>query len=171
MGRKRETTTLELLDLNKPHFVDKTEAESQHAAVQDQIAKMEPEKRNAILTMQQEVDASLGIENDLHFSDAAFESDARLKKARDLEQRAVVGKLFVNDGNILIKTPFNKVIPGQVYVDVLQDNILGVTDKLNQLEQHVVELNDQLNLVDHIDDYTFFGLIKLAFKRLFRKRD
>ncbi|SRR6266481_3974762 len=142
--------------------------ERQHAVVQDQITRMEPAKQAVVREMQDKVSACIEEENEFIFSDSAFESDRRCKNARDLEVKSIVGKIFTHDGNILIKTPFETVIPAQVYVDVLQDRVIGVTDELTKVKQEVYDLSSKLGLYHSL---TFLGLIKLAFKRLFGRNN
>lgn len=75
-----------------------------------------------------------------------------------------VGRLFFYQGSLLVKTPFKTIVSGQTYVDVLQARILELTTVSAELE--INQLKKDLNTVT---SGGFFGLIRLAFKRLFKR--
>lgn len=152
----------------------------QHEKVQRDIANLPVGQRNAVRSAQALIEKELDEMNDLHFSDKAFEADRRSKAARDLEHRLPVGRitvvsdeieygkkvLKVIEKNVVIKTPFNTVIPAQQYVDVLQDNILGLTKELDKLTKELLRTSDHNYKFKALG---FVGLIKLAFTRLINK--
>jgi hypothetical protein len=186
MGKKREVTTLPTLTepekytpeekakikaLTEDHKARVAELESGHAAVQDQIAHMNPDEQAAVLEMQDIVNSCIDEEND-YFSDEAFAQSKRNNEADKAGSNEPVGKIFSYKGNLLIKTPFHTTIPAQVYVDVLQDNILGVTNELTDLKAYNLELLAKLE--SYGDPFAsgnlgFWALVRVAFKRLFRR--
>lgn len=85
--------------------------------------------------------------------------------AIDMMKKAPVGQLFYYDGRIKVKTPFNTIVDGQVYVDVLQNRVLELTSV--DAERHIYDLKNDLKTVT---TGSFFDLIGLAFKRLIRRK-
>lgn len=152
----------DLVERNSSHFVDKETVDGlqrQHEEVQRQIAALPEGRRKEVLATKEIVDGAFNEMNDLLFSDEAFESDNRIARASQLDKEAgnySVGTIFQYQGKLHVKTPFNKVIPAQTYVNVLQDQIIGTTK----------ELTTQTNKFNSLG---FVDLIKLAFKRLFTK--
>ena len=74
-----------------------------------------------------------------------------------------VGVLFYYQGALLVKTPFNTIVSAQNYVDTLQNRVLELTRVPTEIE--ICKLKNELST---ITSGTFFDLIKLAFKRLFK---
>lgn len=74
-----------------------------------------------------------------------------------------VGSLFYYKDVLLVKTPFNTIVSAQTYVDTLQNRVLELTTVPTEVE--IYNLKRELLTVT---SGTFFDLIKLAFKRLFK---
>lgn len=74
-----------------------------------------------------------------------------------------IGKLFYYENRLLIKTPFNTIVGGQIYINALQERVLQLTSVSSELE--IDTLKSELKIVT---SGSFFGLIKLAFKNLFK---
>src|SRR5579859_2828461 len=119
MGKKRSNvTTPDLEEVSKytpeeeakrnsmlaNHEAKETKLKNIDAAVQSQIADMDPEEQKAIKEMQAEVNSAIDAENDLLFSDEAFEASQRNAEASRAGRNEPVGKIFTYKGNLLIKT-------------------------------------------------------------------
>lgn len=153
-------------------FQDSEVLKKQHDAVQEQIKSFPEEKQKQIRSMQGEVDEAIATENDIHFSDEAFAAEARGREAIKAGSNQPIGKIFQYQGNLLVKTPFNTVLPAQHYVNVLQDQVIGVVTELEDLKKENTRLSNIL--FDQGDPFltgklTFSQLIKLAFKKLFKR--
>ncbi len=159
---KKEHLTL----LDDRQTNEKEALQKRQDLVQKQIEDLPSEKKQQIKTIQAEVDAALEIQNDIHFSDAAFAAEARSREAIKAGVNQPVGKIFEFNGNLLIKTPFNTVLPAQHYVNVLQDQVIGTTNEIIRLKETIKSFSTCLELRD---SQTFFQLIKLAFKQLFNR--
>lgn len=84
---------------------------------------------------------------------------AFLIKSQDIK----VGQLFQFRGKSLVMTPFKTVVESQVYVTTIQDQVINLASEIE------VRKNEAQILRNGIQEFTslsFFGLIKLAFKRL-----
>lgn len=186
MGRKKSTTTLEEVKLapvdeayerranaaRASHLAEEDALKRQDQAVQDQIAHMDPEEQAAVRSMQAEVQANIDMMNDDFFSDEAFAASKRNAEAKQAAAKQPIGRIFEYKGNLLIKTPFGETIPAQTYVDVLQDQVIGVTNAVSKLEKENKELYAKLDAYGDsfaTGELGFLALIKVAFSRLFRR--
>lgn len=93
-----------------------------------------------------------------------FDSEARIRnsgfKQSEAEELAKivktkqVGQVFQYGSKFMVLTPFKTVVPAQLYVNTIQESLLVTTDALQTFTSA-----------------SFFGLIRLAFKRLITKGD
>jgi hypothetical protein len=103
----------------------------------------------AIDEMNSQLEESVVIEN--KFRTAGYlpsEAEEILANAKTKD----IGQCFNFKNKVLVKTPFNTVVTADEYIDVLQNQMLKLS-----------------NLNDKLTNCSFFGLINLAFKRLFNR--
>ena len=103
-----------------------------------------------------------------------FESEDRVRKAGYTPQQAEdiafkikserlqVGQIFQYRGKQLVLSPFKTVVPAQLYLTTIQDRVLELTTVATE-----VEIAGLKNTINEFTSLSFFGLIKLAFKRLY----
>jgi hypothetical protein len=72
-----------------------------------------------------------------------------------------VGEVFSYRDKHLVLTPFKTVVSSQDYITVLQDRVFELTTVPVEIE--VVNLK---KTIQEFTSLSFFGLIKLAFKRI-----
>lgn len=105
-----------------------------------------------------------------------FESEARIRAAGFTQQQAediayliktkYVGEIFNYASKQLVLTPFKTVVPAQTYLIAVQDRLLEVTSVPNE-----IEIAGLKKTIQEFTSLSFFGLIKLAVKRLFTTRN
>lgn len=148
-------------------FIDKKEIASLEAKdkeVKEKIKTLPKESQEAIAIVNQTFDE---MNNDVF----DFESEARVRQAgytpqqaEDIEKivkRKQVGEIFEFNKQQLVLTPFQTVVPAQTYVQALQDRVLQLTTVPAE-----VEISNLKAKINGFTSLSFFGLIKLAFKRL-----
>jgi len=161
--------------MKKSSFIDAQEfkkLEENHKKVR---ASMSPEQ----LKVAQEADAAFEeITQDVF----DFESENRVRRAGYSPQEAEdiafilkkeniqVGQVFkyhrARGVELLTLTPFKTVVPAQTYITSLQDRLFEITT----VDQEVMVSNLK-SQVQQFTSLSFFGLIKLAFKRLIKGRN
>lgn len=142
------------------------------------FVKLPDSKKSEILSISQEVDKALedintGFDEGVEIEDRFRKAGYLPSEARDLlaeSKNKEIGKVFkffgknlvdeVNGRQIeytaydkyFVKTPFNTVVQADEYIDTLQNQLITIA-KLNE----------------EFTSLSFLGLIKLAFKRLFKR--
>jgi hypothetical protein len=91
------------------------------------------------------------------------EGDTQSLKRKVEEQP--VGKVFFFNDEYMVKTPFNTLVSSQTYITVLQERVLELTTIPVELEIHELK-----NEVRHFRSLGFLDLLKLAFKRLLKRK-
>lgn len=157
--------------MSKPKFAGPDVKDKFHP---DRVAENNAAMREAatplVRSMMDEVDAAIDVENAT--MNRQFEADAKLRAwAKDLLgyqismtqietlrkeiAAAKPGKPFYFQETLLIKTAFGVVDRLDRYIFALEKTIVDCTTKTNPKPQFT--------------DESFFGLMKLAFKRLFKR--
>lgn len=132
---------------------------------------------DAIQKLPHEVQENIRIANETLESMADdifdFDSEKRVRQAGYTPQQAEdiayklriekiqVGQIFQYGNKSLVLTPFKTVVPSQNYMTALQDRLYEITT----VDQEVMVSNLKAQ-VQWFTSLSFFGLIKLAFKRL-----
>lgn len=138
--------------------------EKQDREVKEQIKTLPESSQKAIAEANAAFDE---ITNDVF----DFESESRVRKAgytpqeaediAKIVQRKQVGEIFEFNKQKLVLTPFKTVVPAQTYIQALQDRLLEVTTVSTE-----IEISNLKSKINGFTSLSFFGLIKLAFKRL-----
>jgi hypothetical protein len=154
--------------------------QAQHDFVQDQIEALPEGKRNEIRALQAEVDVEIAnMGRDL---DETMDIEAQWRKATGLHHSDAekvlrkmaaepVGKIVRMFDKNWVHTPFKTIVEAQQYVNVLQDRVLQLTTVESEIfTQQLLEQRTQLvKALQEFTNLTWFGLIKLSFKRLFQR--
>lgn len=150
-------------------FLSKQDVEAlarNDAQVKEQIGKAPPEVQAMVAEVNnlfnEMVEDVFDFESERRVRNAGFlpseaEGIARHMKARDIQ----IGQVFQYQQHTLVKTPFNTVVKVQQYVTALQDRLFEVTTVHTELE-----ISNLKKTINEFTSLTFFGLIKLAFKKL-----
>lgn len=139
-------------------------------------------KKEEIKKLPQRVQTEIEVANEvfeaMNHDIFDFESEKRVRDAgytpseaeeiafKMRNERIQVGQLFTYQGKQLVLTPFKTVVPAQTYVTSLQDRLFEITT-VDQ-EVMVSQLKTQVRWFTSL---SFFGLIGLALKRLFKTGD
>lgn len=112
--------------------------------------------------------------NELEADIFNFDSEDRVRKAGWTPQQAediafilknkTFGEIFDYKGRPLVLTPFNTVIAPQLYLTALQDRLFELTTVTVE-----IEISNLKKTINEFTSMSFVGLIKLAFKRLFKR--
>lgn len=137
--------------------------QKQHDEVRKE-ASLDPKKQRVL----DEADDSF---NEITSLVEDFDSEDRVRKAGFTPQQAEdiayilktkqVGEIFSYRDKQLVLTPFKTVVDAQVYLSLIQDRFLELTSVPAE-----VEIADLKKTINKFTSLSFFGLIKLAFKRL-----
>lgn len=155
-------------------FVDKNKAR-----FEEEISKLSEADRNIVLRQRAEVDAAIEEEN--RKMDLQAETEAKMREATGLHHVDVerlmeeMAKTPVGETYVFVpkysahkqyknmvpftKTPYNTIVPTNLYVSTMQDTVLKLSDAL--FERQVPQSN--------FTNLGFLGLIKLAFKNLLKR--
>lgn len=88
------------------------------------------------------------------------EDIAKLLKRNKIQ----VGQIFFYNEHQLVLTPFKTIVAAQVYITAVQDRLLELTSVSTE-----VEIANLKKTIQTFTSLSFFGLITLSFKRLFKK--
>ncbi len=121
-----------------------------------ELATLPKGDQNNILEVRSQVQSAIDEVNDLDFN---FEAENRLRakgytpeqaeSLAHLQKVFKTGQVFQYQGKAYIKTVYNTVMPVEEYVKAIEKSLVDFTTMFTNL--------------------SFFGLIKEAFKRLFKK--
>lgn len=144
--------------------------EDQHRRVQEEISKLPADKQKQIKAVQKLVDHEINEMNALFFNDGMFAADAFLKRngLSGSDKEALFDKINkTNKGQIFMfrDKPFIKSHDGLVHSvkDYIASLEMTIVEQVQYKEVKYVSYESELGKLGFVD------LIKLAFKKLFKK--
>lgn len=152
-------------------FYGKKELDKIQENFDNELSNLSLERQSQVKKQRAEVQELIDYEN--YKMEAQFEAEAQMRDATGLHHVEVealmermkdlvdegtlqVGQVYVYQGKSFVWTPYNTVIKADLYIASLQDAIVKVTDAVAAAPENVTNLG-------------FLDLIKLAFKRLFKR--
>lgn len=139
---------------------------------QDQVLAQSAEVDSELLKMNQELDLQYDVDN--RYRKAGF-LPSQAEEVLHIGKKQPVGRIFKALGSVhivnnttysahdrfFVRTPYNTVVEAQVYIDTLQDQIIALGDLNSKLTSE-----PHYEITSKLTSESFFGLIKLAFKKL-----
>lgn len=142
--------------MSKSSFLDQEDLEQAEANFKKDTARLSKADRESVLDTRAQVQASIDEVNNIDFN---FDAENRLRAKgyspgqaealAHLQKVFKTGQVFQYQGKAYIKTVYNTIMPVEEYVKVIEKSLVDFTTMFTNL--------------------SFFGLIKEAFKRLFKK--
>jgi hypothetical protein len=142
--------------MKRAGFINSEQLDQAEQNFKEDLATLPIGERNNILEVRSQVQSAIDEVNDNDFN---FDAENRLRaKGYTPEQAEALahlqkvfktGQVFQYQGKAYIKTVYNTIMPVEEYVKVIEKSLVDFTTMFTNL--------------------SFFGLIKEAFKRLFKK--
>lgn len=145
--------------MKKLSFVDIEQVQLEDRKANEDFDKLSKESKESVLAAKKVVDQTIAEINNNDFN---YESENRLRKQgftpsqaeqiAEIIKTKPVGEIFSFRDILYVQTPFKTIVKAQVYLNVLQDSVIQVT-----------------NEVTEFTNLSSFDLIKLSIKRLFKR--